>query len=119
MGPDAGEGWGGASVGHAVTRSVRDSAALLDVTAGPDVGDPYWAPPPAGPFLDEVSRPPGPLCIALATASWNGAPVDPECAAAATDAGAALRVAGPSVERGASGLRSRRARPGHPHHHRR
>jgi amidase len=49
MGPDAGEGWGGASVGHAVTWSVRDSAALLDATSGPDVGDPYWAPPPAGP----------------------------------------------------------------------
>ena len=41
LGPDAGEGWGGASVGHAVTRSVRDSAALLDATSGPDVGDPY------------------------------------------------------------------------------
>src|SRR5262245_36459901 len=51
MGPDAGEGWGGASVGHAVTRSVRDSAALLDATCGPDLGDPYWAPPPARPFL--------------------------------------------------------------------
>ena len=49
MGPDAGEGWGGASIGHAVTWSVRDSAALLDATSGPDVGDPYWAPPPAGP----------------------------------------------------------------------
>jgi amidase len=98
MGPDAGEGWGGASVGHAVTRSVRDSAALLDATAGPDVGDPYWAPPPAGPFLDEVSRPPGPLRIALATASWNGAPVDSECAAAATDAGRLCESLGHLVE---------------------
>jgi amidase len=98
MGPDAGEGWGGASVGHAVTRSVRDSAALLDVTAGPDVGDPYWAPPPAGPFLDEVGRPPGRLRIALATASWNGAPVDPECAAAATDAARLCESLGHHVE---------------------
>src|SRR6266404_3309142 len=56
MGPDAGEGWGGASVGHAVTRSVRDSAALLDATSGPDIGDPYWAPPPTRPFLEEVGR---------------------------------------------------------------
>jgi len=100
MGPDAGEGWGGASVGHAVTRSVRDSAALLDVTAGPDVGDPYWAPPPAGPFLDEVGRPPGRLRIALATASWNGAPVDPECAAAATDAARLCESLGHHVEEG-------------------
>lgn len=98
MGPDAGEGWGGASVGHAVTRSVRDSAALLDVTAGPDVGDPYWAPPPAGPFLDEVGRPPGRLRIALATASWNGASVDPECAAAATAAARLCESLGHHVE---------------------
>ena len=98
MGPDAGEGWGGASVGHAVTRSVRDSAALLDVTAGPDVGDPYWAPPPAGPYLDEVGRAPGRLRIALATASWNGAPVDPECAAAATDAARLCESLGHHVE---------------------
>ena len=106
MGPDAGEGWGGASVGHAVTRSVRDSATLLDVTAGPDVGDPYWAPPPAGPFLDEVGRPPGRLRIALATASWNGAPVDPECAAAATDAARLCESLGHHVEE---------ARPDHNH----
>jgi amidase len=100
MGPDAGEGWGGASVGHAVTRSVRDSAALLDATAGPDVGDPYWAPPPAGPFLDEVGRPPGRLRIALATASWNGTPVDPACAAAATDAARLCESLGHQVEEG-------------------
>ena len=83
MGPDQGEGWGGASVGHAVTRTVRDSAALLDATAGPDVGDPYWAPSTAGPFLAEVGRDPGRLRVALATTPWNGAPVDPECAEAA------------------------------------
>jgi Asp-tRNA(Asn)/Glu-tRNA(Gln) amidotransferase A subunit family amidase len=83
MGPDAGEGWGGASVGHAVTWTVRDSAALLDATSGPDVGDPYWAPPPAGPFLAEVGREPGRLRIALTVTPWIDVPVDPECAAAA------------------------------------
>jgi Asp-tRNA(Asn)/Glu-tRNA(Gln) amidotransferase A subunit family amidase len=83
MGPDLGEGWSGASIGHAITRSVRDSAALLDATAGPDVGDPYWAPPPAGPFLAEVRRTPGQLRVALATAPWNGRHVDAECAEAA------------------------------------
>ena len=82
-GPDAGEGWSGASVGHAVTRTVRDSAALLDATSGPDVGDPYWAPPPTGPFLAEVGRDPGQLRIALATTPWNGKRVDAECADAA------------------------------------
>ena len=86
MGPDAGEGWSGASVGHAVTWSVRDSAALLDATSGPDVGDPYWAPPPARPFLQEVGRDPGPLRIALTTTPWIEGPVDPECADAARGA---------------------------------
>jgi Asp-tRNA(Asn)/Glu-tRNA(Gln) amidotransferase A subunit family amidase len=86
MGPDAGEGWSGASVGHAVTWSVRDSAALLDATSGPDVGDPYWAPPPPRPFLQEVGRDPGPLRIALTTTPWIEGPVDPECADAARGA---------------------------------
>ena len=54
LGPDFGEGWGGLVAEHAVTRSVRDSAALLDATAGPDIGDPYWAPPMARPFSKEV-----------------------------------------------------------------
>jgi len=98
MGPDAGEGWGGASVGHAVTRTVRDSAALLDATSGPDVGDPYWAPPPARPFLDEVGRDPGRLRIALTTRPWNGQPVDPECAEAATTAARLCERLGHRVE---------------------
>src|SRR5262249_22744219 len=68
-----------AAAAHAGTRSVRDSAALLDATSGPDVGDPYWAPPPARPFSEEVGRDPGRLRIALATRPWNGQPVDPEC----------------------------------------
>lgn len=85
-GPDVGEGWGGQSVGHCVSISVRDSAALLDASAGPDEGDPYWAPPPAGRFLDEVGRDPGRLRIALCTSPWNGAPVDEECRQAAEDA---------------------------------
>ena len=98
MGPDAGEGWGGASIGHAVTWSVRDSAALLDATSGPDVGDPYWAPPPAGPFLAEVGRDPRPLRVALTTAPWHDSPVDPECAAAARAAAQLCERLGHHVE---------------------
>ncbi len=79
MGPDVGEGWGGLSVGHVITRTVRDSAALLDATSGPDVGDPYWAPLPARPFLDEVGVDPGRLRIAVCTEPWNGWPVDAAC----------------------------------------
>jgi amidase/6-aminohexanoate-cyclic-dimer hydrolase len=110
MGPDQGEGWGGASVGHAVTRTVRDSAALLDVTSGPDLGDPYWAPPPARPFLEEVGRDPGQLRIALTTTPWNGQAVDPECAEAARAAarlcaglGHHVEEASPVVDAGALG----------------
>jgi Asp-tRNA(Asn)/Glu-tRNA(Gln) amidotransferase A subunit family amidase len=97
-GPDLGEGWNGASVGHAVTRSVRDSAALLDATAGPDIGDPYWAPPPARPFLEEVGLDPGKLRIALCTAPFNGAPVDRDCIAAANDAAELCQSLGHSAE---------------------
>ena len=98
MGPDAGEGWGGASVAHAVTWSVRDSAALLDATSGPDVGDPYWAPPPAGPFLAEVGRDPGRLRIAFTTDSFNGAPVHRQCADAARAAAKLCASLGHTVE---------------------
>jgi amidase len=86
MGPDLGENWSGSSVGHAVTRSVRDSAALLDATAGPDVGDPYWAPPPRGPYLAELGADPGRLRIAVATRPWSGHPVEAECTAAVANA---------------------------------
>ncbi len=81
MAPYLGEGLGGLSTEHAVTLSVRDSAALLDATAGPGPGDPYAAPPPARPFLAEVTTPPGRLRIAWTLRTPNDAPVDPVCAA--------------------------------------
>jgi Asp-tRNA(Asn)/Glu-tRNA(Gln) amidotransferase A subunit family amidase len=98
MGPDAGEGWSGASIGHAVTWSVRDSAALLDATSGPDIGDPYWAPPPARPFLEEVGRDPGRLRIALTTTPWLAGPVDPECVEAARGAAKLCASLGHHIE---------------------
>src|SRR5438445_4776210 len=97
-GPGAGEGWSGASIGHAVTWSVRDSAALLDATAGPDVGDPYWAPPMARPFLHEVGRDPGRLRIALTVTPWIEGPVDPECAEAARAAARLCASLGHHIE---------------------
>jgi amidase/6-aminohexanoate-cyclic-dimer hydrolase len=78
-GPDVGEGWSGLACGHALTRSVRDSAALLDATSGPAPGDPYWAPPPARPFLQEVGAKPGKLHIAVVKKPITGTPVHPEC----------------------------------------
>jgi amidase len=85
-GPHYGELLGGLAVEHAVTRSVRDSATLLDATAGPDVGDPYWAPPPARPFRLEVDTPPARLRIAVSTRTVLGSTVDPDCIAAVDEA---------------------------------
>jgi amidase len=67
MGPERGEGWSGLVTAHAITRSVRDSAALLDVTAGAEIGDPYWAPPPKRSYQAEVGTDPGRLRIAFTT----------------------------------------------------
>ena len=86
LGPDLGDMMGGFVCEHAVTRSVRDSAALLDATAGPDVGDPYCAPPPERPFLEEVGADPGTLRIAFTTEAATGTPVHPDCVAAVREA---------------------------------
>ena len=77
--PFSGEGLGGVSTEHAVTLSIRDSAALLDATRGAGPGDPYVAPPPVGPYLQDAGAKPGKLKIAWTTAAPNGAKVDPEC----------------------------------------
>ncbi len=76
----------GLSVWHAITRSVRDSALLLDIVSGYVPGDPYVAPPPALPFRNEVGAPTGRLRIALSTTPPNGGAVHPDCVAAVTDA---------------------------------
>jgi len=78
-GPDFGDLWRGFAGDHAITRSVRDSAALLDATAGPDTGAPYYAPPPARSFLSEVGENPGKLCIAYASEPFLGSTVEEDC----------------------------------------
>ena len=65
MGPAFGEGWDGAVADHVITRSVRDSAAMLDATSGAEVGAPYVIAPPTGTFLQAAMRAPRPLTIAL------------------------------------------------------
>ena len=65
VGPESGEGWSSCVSDHVVTRSVRDTAAVLDAVAGPMPGDPYYAPPPERPFAAEVGRDPGRLRIGL------------------------------------------------------
>ncbi|HEY3137389.1 MAG TPA: amidase [Blastocatellia bacterium] len=86
LGPTQFEGWNGCSHHHALTISVRDSAALLDATAGEELGSPYFSPPPARPFLNEIGADPGTLRIALAVATPAGTPLDPECKKAAIEA---------------------------------
>jgi amidase len=97
-GPDFGEIWHGAVVEHVVSRSVRDSAAILDATAGPDPGAPYSAPEPARPFREEVGREPGRLRIAFTDRPWLGHEVDAECAAALRETARLLEGLGHAVE---------------------
>lgn len=97
-GPSAGEGWAGMSAVHAVSRSVRDSAALLDASAGPDLGAPYAAQPPEGPFLEAVSEPPERLRISLQRRAWNGVEPHADCVAALDDAASLCRELGHEVE---------------------
>lgn len=72
----------GFSVHHVVSRTVRDSAAMLDATGYPQPGDPFQAPAKAGPYLDEVSRSPGKLRIAWSAETPSGRPIAPEMLAA-------------------------------------
>ena len=101
LGPDFGDVFSGLVVEHAVTRSVRDSAALLDATAGPDVGDPYWAPPPERPFLTEVGANPGKLKIAFTTQAITDVEVHVDCGQAVQEAAALCADLGHEVEEAA------------------
>jgi amidase len=98
LGPDVGERWGGFAVENSVTRSVRDTAAILDVLAGPMPGDPYTAPPPTGPFLAEVGAPPGRLRIGVMTRAPSGVAVHRECVTATERAGRLLESLGHRME---------------------
>ena len=73
---------------HALTLSVRDSAALLDAVSGPAIGDPYWPPPPIRPFSKEIGANPGKLRIAFTARSPLGTDVHPDCRDAVQDAAA-------------------------------
>ncbi|QHF95472.1 amidase [Streptomyces sp. NHF165] len=80
MGPDADEVFSGLAVQGSVSRTVRDSAALLDRMRGPEPGDPYSAPQPPRPYLDEVARDPGPLRIGVLSQAWGGRRTSPPVA---------------------------------------
>jgi len=102
-GPRDGERVTGFSVDHVVSRSVRDSAALLDFTGRPEAASPYAPPPKAGPYLGDVARDPGRLRIAFSSETPNGRPIDAENQRALEETVALLEGLGHElVERGLS-----------------
>jgi amidase len=98
LAPDMGDIAGGIICEHVVTRSVRDSAAILDATAGSVAGDPYTPPLPERPFAAEVGRDPARLRIGFGTVALTGVPAHPDCAAAAQSAALLCEALGHDVE---------------------
>jgi amidase/6-aminohexanoate-cyclic-dimer hydrolase len=97
-GPDRGEGWAGMSTEHVVSRSVRDSAALLDLTSGPDTGAPYFAAPPQVAFLSAM-RAAGPqLRVGMVTRTPAGNAIDAQCERAVRETARLLEGCGHAVE---------------------
>lgn len=97
-GPHRGDAAHGISHENAVSRTVRDTAAILDVTAGPDVGAPYFVRPPEGGFVAAIARPPKRLRIGFWTKTLQDEPVDGECVAAVRGAAGLLESLGHDVE---------------------
>jgi amidase len=100
LGPILGDIFGGLVAEHVVSRSVRDTAAALDATAGPEIGDPYAAPPAPGSYLAATKKKPKKLRIAFATKRFDGAAFDLECKAATEAAAKLCEKLGHRVEEG-------------------
>jgi amidase len=103
LGPIIGDALGGLIAEHVVSRSVRDTAAVLDATNGPEVGDPYAAPPPPSSYLAASRITPKKLRIAFTTKRLDGE-IDPECKAATEEAAKFCAKLGHEVEEGAPEL---------------
>ena len=99
-GPYAGEGWAGMAIDGFLTRSVRDTAIMLDACEGADLGAPYWAPPLGRGYAAAISRPPRRLRIAVCDTSFTGTPIHPDCRKAVHEAAALLSALGHHVEHG-------------------
>jgi amidase/6-aminohexanoate-cyclic-dimer hydrolase len=97
-GPYAGEGWAGMAIDGFLTRSVRDTAVMLDACEGADPGAPYWAPPLARGHAAAISRPPRRLRVGIVDTTFTGAPIHPEVAEAVRAAGRLLESLGHAVE---------------------
>jgi amidase len=92
------DGLAGFDAQHALTRTVRDSAALLDAVCAPEVGDPYFAPPPERPYRLECEREPGRLRIGFTTEAFEAGALSPDCLRAVTAAARLLSSLGHEVE---------------------
>jgi amidase/6-aminohexanoate-cyclic-dimer hydrolase len=97
-GPGAGEGWGGMAIDGFLTRSLRDTAALLDAVSGPDLGAPYWPPPMTGSYMAAMATDPGILRVRYCTTTLSGVPVHPECVTAVENTARLLEGLGHQVE---------------------
>ena len=97
-GPFVGERWGGIVSEHVLTRSVRDCAAMLDATQGPDLGAPYQVLPPTRPFQSEVGAPVGKLRVAFTAKALFGDGTHPDCVTAVERSAALCRELGHEVE---------------------
>lgn len=104
LGPDLGDVMGGLVCEGVVSRSVRDTAAVLDATAGNEMGDPYWAPPKEDSYLEACQRAPGKLKVAFTTKSLFGVSFDPECVAAIQSTAKLLESLGHHVEEASPAL---------------
>lgn len=103
-GPLVGEAGFGHITEFALTRTVRDTAALLDAVSAPVIGETFAAPAPTRPFRTELSAGPGRLRIAVTTTAWSGVPVDPQVAAATVSAGRMLEWIGHTVTDGSPAI---------------
>ena len=99
LGPLIGDTMSGLTVEHVVSRSVRDVALALDATHGPGPGDPYVAPAPVRPYMEEIGADPGSLRIALMTESiGTDIEIDPVVVSAVREAATMLEGLGHSVD---------------------
>jgi amidase len=104
LGPRLADGIAGSEVVGFMGRTVSDVAAVLDTASGYETGDPYWAPDPERPFLEEAQRDPPPVRIGLCvTAPFRGE-IDPSCVAATHDAARLMERMGHHVEEACPGF---------------
>ncbi len=105
VGPIVGEGWYGLAASHVVTRTVRDSAALLDLSHGPEPGDPYAATPPGDAFLEAVRAAPRRLRIGVVEGAVTGdVTLAPDCMEAVRQTASLLEELGHEVEPVSTGI---------------